>query len=149
MDATINAIGELLVKAIPTILFFLFLTVYLQRVYFKPLARVFEERRQATEGVRELSQKAFADADEKTSAYERALQSARAEIGAENEKLRRQWLDEQSDAIAKARAAAETRLVAERGVIAGEVAQASSEIEAQIQPLTEQIIASLVRRRAA
>ena len=149
MDATINAIGDLLLKAIPTILFFIFLTFYLQRVYFRPMARIFEQRRKATEGLRELSQRAFEEVDEKTSAYERALQAARAEISAENEKVRRQWLQEQADTVARARGEAEGKLAAERAVIAGEVAKADTDIQAQIQPLTDQIIASLLRRRAA
>ena len=51
--------------------------------------------------------------------------------------------------MAKARAEAEQKLAAERSVIAQEVAQAGGDIEAQIQPLTDQIIASLLRRRAA
>lgn len=149
MDETINALGDLLLKSIPTILFFVFLTAYLKSVYFKPLANILEERRKATEGLREISQQAFASADEKASEYERALQAARAEINSDNEKIRRQLLQEQSETIARARAEAEAKLAAARNVIAGEVSQAGGEIETQIQPLTEQIIASLLRRRAA
>ncbi len=149
MDTTINDLGALLLKAIPTVIFFLFLTAYLNRVFFKPMARILEERRKATEGVRELSEKAFAAADEKASAYERALQAARAEISAENEKQRQQWLQEQAETIAKARAESEVKLVSERKVIQEEVAQAGREMESQIQPLTQSIISSLLRRRAA
>jgi F-type H+-transporting ATPase subunit b len=149
MDATINAIGDLLLKAIPTVIFFLFLTAYLRRVYFKPLAHILEERRRATEGLRELSQQAFASADEKVSEYDRTLQAARAQISAENEVRRRQALLEQSETIARARAEAEGKLAAARDEIAREMSDASAEIESQIQPLADQIIASLLRRRAA
>lgn len=149
MDATINALSNLLLKAIPTVLFFLFLAAYLKQVYFRPMAAILEERRKSTEGLRELSEKAFAEADEKSSAYDRALKAARAEINAENEKQRRIWADEQADTVAKARADAETQLVAERARISEEAQQAGADIQSQVQPLANQIIASLLRRRAA
>ena len=149
MDATIHDLGQLLLKAIPTIIFFLFLTAYLNRVFFKPMAHILEERRRATEGMRELSEKAFAAADEKASDYERALQAARAEISAENEKLRQQWIQEQAETVARARSDSEARLIAERNVVKEEVARAGQDVETQIQPLADRIISSLLRRRAA
>src|ERR1700761_6183654 len=96
MDATLHALADLLIKAIPTGLFFIFLGVYLQKVFFKPMARILEERRKQTEGVRELAQRAFEAAEKKTSEFEHALQLARAEIHQEHEKLRQQWIQEQS-----------------------------------------------------
>lgn len=55
MDATLQALGDLLVKAIPTVLFFIGLTFYLKKVYFQPMARIFEERRKETEGAATIS----------------------------------------------------------------------------------------------
>jgi F-type H+-transporting ATPase subunit b len=149
MDATLNAIGQLLLQSIPTIIFFLFLTAYLKRVYFAPLGRILEERKKSTEGLRELSQSVFASADAKASEYDRLLQAARAEIGAENEKRRREWQDEHAAVIARARAEAEAKLTAARTEVERETQQAEQEIHQQIEPLTEQVIASLLRRRAA
>ena len=59
MDSTLKALGDLLVQAVPTIVFFIILTVYLKYVFFKPLAKILEQRREATEGVRELARRAF------------------------------------------------------------------------------------------
>ena len=91
MKTTLEALGDLLIKGIPTILFFIILTAYLKRVFFKPLARILDERKKATEGVRELAQRAFEAAEKKSSEFERALQMARAEIHEEHESLRRTW----------------------------------------------------------
>ena len=55
MEATLKDLGNLLVEAIPTIVFFILLTVYLKHVFFKPMAKILEERRKATEGVRDLA----------------------------------------------------------------------------------------------
>ena len=149
MDSTLHALANLLIQAIPTVVLFVFLTFYLKAVYFRPLAKVLEERRKATEGVRELSQRAFEAADQKASEFERALQLARSEINKENEALRQRWVQEQNEAIAKARAEADARLGQAKAEIAEEAKRAQSELETSIQPLSEQIVQSLLQRRAA
>jgi F-type H+-transporting ATPase subunit b len=149
MDATLHALGDLLVQAIPTIVFFIFLAFYLQRVLFKPLARILEERRKATEGVRDLAQRAFEAADRKTSEFEHALQIARAEIHQEHEALRRRWSDEQAQQIAKARAEADKKLEQAKRDIANELEQAQAQLNAQVEALGERIATALLRRRAA
>jgi F-type H+-transporting ATPase subunit b len=149
MDSTLHALANLLLQAIPTVIFFIFLAFYLKKVYFQPLAQVLEQRHKETEGVRELSQRAFEAADQKASQFERALQLARAEINGENEALRQRWAQEESEAIARARAEAETRVAQAKAEIAQETERAQSELEANVQPLSEQIVQSLLRRRAA
>jgi len=149
MEATLHALGDLLLKAVPTVLFFALLTVYLKRVFFKPLARILEERRAATEGVRQLAERAFAAADQKTSEFERALQLARAEIEQENEALRRNWTDEHREAVAEARAQADHDIDQARNSIAEEVERAQSELNATVEALSERIVSSLTQRRAA
>jgi F-type H+-transporting ATPase subunit b len=139
----------LLLQAIPTVVFFLFLTFYLNKVYFQPLANILEQRRSETEGVRELSQQAFEAADQKSSEFERALQLARAEINGENEGLRQKWAREQMETVSRARAEAEARVAQAKTEIAQETERAQSELEANVQPLSEQIVRSLLRRRAA
>src|SRR5437764_5282834 len=112
MDATLNALADLLLEAIPTVVLFLFLVYYLKKVFFIPVAKILEERRKATEGVRELSQRAFEAADKRSSEFETALQLARADLGQENEALRRQWEREESESIAKAHSEAAVRIEA-------------------------------------
>jgi len=149
MDSTLKALGDLLVQAVPTIVFFIILTVYLKYVFFKPLAKILEQRREATEGVRELAQRAFEAADRKNSEFEHALQIARSELHQEHEALRRQWSDEQAEIIAKARAEADQKIQIARQQIALEVERAEAELEARVDRLTDQIVQSLTTRRAA
>src|SRR3954452_17133005 len=103
MDPTLKALAELLLKAVPTIFFLILLTVYLKQVFFKPLERVLEKRRQETEGARELAQQAFASADQKTSEFERALLAARRDLHREQEEQRQRLLADQANALAAAR----------------------------------------------
>jgi F-type H+-transporting ATPase subunit b len=149
MEATLHQLADLLVKAVPTIIFFALLTVYLKRVFFKPLAKILDERKKATEGVRQLAQQAFAAADQKTSEFERALQLARAEMEQEHEALRRRWTEEQVETIQKARAEADQKILEAKEQIAEEVQRAQAELDAAVESLSDRIVSSVLTRRAA
>ncbi len=149
MEATLKALADLLLEAVPTIIFFLFLTWYLKRVFFEPVAAILEERRRATEGVRDLARRAFEAADKKQSEFEHALQLARGEIYQEHEKLRRQWSDEQAQAIARAREQADQQIAEAKKQIAGEAERVQSELDSKVESLSESIVNSLLARRAA
>jgi F0F1-type ATP synthase membrane subunit b/b' len=149
MEATLQQLAALLLKAVPTIIFFALLTFYLKHVFFKPLARILDERKKATEGVRELAQQAFATADEKASEFQRALQLARAEMEQEHDALRRRWTDEQVGTIQKARAEADQRILEAKHQIGDEVQRAQAELNATVEALSDRIMSSVLRRRAA
>lgn len=149
MEATLQALAALLIKSIPTILLFSFLIIYLQFTYFAPVARILRERREKTEGVRELAQKAIESAEKKSTEFERALQLAREEINHEHDALRRRWSQEQAEAVAKARADAEAKVDAARVTIAAEVEQAKSAMDLNVEELSTSIVELLARRRAA
>jgi F-type H+-transporting ATPase subunit b len=149
MDATLHALVGLLIRSIPTIIFFIVLTFYLKYVYFKPIARILEERKQATEGVRDIARRAAEAADKKTSEFEHALQIARAELHQEHEALRQKWAQEQAEAIAQARADAERQIEDARRQIALEAQRAQSELDLRVEDLSRQVVNSLLRRRAA
>lgn len=149
MDATLQALVALLIKSIPTILIFIFLVVYLRAFYFGPIAKILKERREKTEGTKELAQKAFDSADKKSAEFERALQIARVEISEQNEKLRRQWEKEQTAALAEARAKAESKISDARVAIAEEVERAKSDMDMNVESLSTSILDALAGRRAA
>ena len=149
MDATLQALAALAVKAIPTVLFFIFLTHFLKRVYFLPVAKILEQRREQTEGLRELAQRAHEAADKKTSEFETAIQMVRGQILQENEAKRRQWAEEQTARVDEARAAAEKQLLTAKGQIAGELENAKANIAGDVAKISAQIENALLKRRAA
>jgi len=149
MDSTLQALVALLVKSIPTILFFILLAWYLKKVFFQPMAKILEERRKQTEGVRELAQRAFDAADKKKSEFERALDLARAQINQDNEALRRQWTEEQAQLITRVRAEVGAQIEQAKREIAREVETATGQLDASVERLSVQIVESLSRRRAA
>ncbi len=149
MNATLKALADLLLEAVPTIIFFLFLAWYLKRVFFKPLAAILEERRKATEGVRELAQRAFEAANNKQSEFEHALDLARGEIYHEHEKQRRQWSEEQAQAIAQERARVDGQIAEAKREISQEAERAQADLDTRVESLSEGIVNRVLARRAA
>jgi F-type H+-transporting ATPase subunit b len=149
MDATLKALAALALEAIPTVLFFIFLTHYLKRVYFIPVAKIMEERRKQTEGMRELAKRAHEAADQKGHEFESAILLVRAQLLRENEAQRRQWSEEQAKLVADARTAAEQQVAAAKLEIARELKSAKSDIGPAVDRLSSQIVESLLKRRAA
>ena len=80
MEATLNALAQILLQAIPTFLLVLLLHQYLRAVFFNPLARVLAERNEATEGARKKAAESLDRAAAKAAAYEESLRAARNEI---------------------------------------------------------------------
>ena len=149
MNETLKALADLLLEAVPTIVFFLFLAWYLKRVFFKPIAAILEDRRKATEGVREIAQRAFEAADKKQSEFERALGIARGEIYQEHEKQRRQWSEEQTQAIAQERARVDQQIAGAKREISQEAERAQAELDTRVESLSEGIVNRVLTRRAA
>ncbi len=149
MNSTLQGLLNLLIESVPTIVFFIVLTYYLKHVFFRPMRAVLDERRKATEGVRHLAEQANEAADQQASEFDRSLQQARNEIYKNNDELRKQWSGEQMAALEQARQEAAQKLTAARQLIEEELQQAESELSTTVEPLSEQIVESLLRRRAA
>jgi F-type H+-transporting ATPase subunit b len=149
MDPTLKQLTELLLRAVPTMLLLVFLTVYLKYAFFRPLERILEKRNDETEGARRLAERAFAAADQKASEFEKALQVARMDLHSEQEAQRKRWLADQARAIAEARAHAEARIEEARRELAEETERATAELAVQARALAKQIVENMLSRRAA
>ena len=148
MDATINALGGLLLKAIPTFILFLLLHFYLKYVFFKPLDKVLHARLEATEGARKAAQDSLDLAARKAQEYEASIRAARAGIYREQEQFRGELRQEQAAALRDARAGAE-RLVREAKLELGRDAEkARALLHTESELLAARIADSLVGRRA-
>ena len=53
MESTLHDLGQLLLKAIPTLFLLLVVHLYLKQMFFRPMADVLAKRRAATEGLRD------------------------------------------------------------------------------------------------
>lgn len=148
MDAILNALGGLLLKALPTFLLLLLLHLYLKRVFYRPLEKVLQARFQSTEGARKLAAESMQKASEKAAEYEAAIREARAGIYQEQEEARRQWRNMQAESIAQTRRAADARIKEAKAQIAGEAAGARRTLEAETETLAARIVESLLGGKA-
>jgi F-type H+-transporting ATPase subunit b len=149
MDATLRALGEILLKAVPTFLLVLLLYAYLTRVFFRPLEIVLQRRYEANEGARKLAEESQAKATAKMAEYEAAMRAARGEVYQELGKLRAQLQAERNAALEAARKQAESQIAAAKTGLEREVAVLKQDLAAQSDLLATQITESILGRSAA
>ncbi len=144
MDSTLQALGGILLRAIPTLLLVILLHLYLKRMFFKPLEKVLGMRREATEGAREAAEAALRFASEKAAEYQAALDHARAGIYKDQEETRRRWLDEQARQIEEARDSNRRSIAQAKEDIAAQVAAAREELVPASRELAGRITQALL-----
>lgn len=144
MDATLNALGGILLNALPTFLLFLLLHFYLKAIFFKPMERMLAQREEATAGARRKAEESLARAEERSRQYEESMRAARGEVYKEQEELRRQWLKTQEAQIAEASAKARDLVAAAREQVAAEAAAARQSLESESRLLADRIASSVL-----
>src|SRR5580692_11768592 len=149
MGQTLQALGGILLQAIPTICLLLIVHFYLKFVFFRPMREVLDKRREATEGARESAAAMLQKAAEKADALDAALRKARDEIYQENEATRRKWIDEQTGRLEEARRESRERIHQAKLELEAETAVAKKSLEATAETLAEAITRSLLARRAS
>lgn len=149
MEATLAALGQILLKAVPTFVLVLLLYAYLARMFFRPLEKVLKMRYEATEGARKLAEESLAKAAAKTEEYEAAMRVARGEVYHENDQLRRQLQAERAAAAEQVRQECEAQVRAAKADLERAVASLKQGLAAESEALASQIAESIVRRRAA
>jgi F-type H+-transporting ATPase subunit b len=149
MDQTFQALGSILLKAIPTAILLLVLYFYLKVVFFGPLAKVLKEREGLTKGARQAADQSLAKAEQRTKEYELKLRDARGEVYKDQEETRKKWLGEQAAQVAEAKQAADASVEQARAGIAQEAATARKGLEETSTALAEQIATTVLARRAS
>ena len=145
MEKTLQAVGQILLQALPTFLLILLLHQYLRAVFFKPLARILADRSEATEGARRKAAESLARAEAKAAAYEESLRGARNEVYHEQEEVRRKWRDAQAVQIRDARARLDTMVKEARAQLASEANAAKATLEGNSRMLADQIARTILR----
>lgn len=148
MEALVQALGGLLLKAVPTIILLILVHFYLKLMLFKPLQRVRQQRREATEGTLESARKSIALATEKATMYDLALKEARSEIYREQEDTRRKWSEENAARIEEARQRARTMIQEAGQSLDADVAEARKDLASRSQMLALQIVETLASGRS-
>jgi F-type H+-transporting ATPase subunit b len=149
MDAMLQALGRILLGAVPTFLLVIFLHFYLKSMFFKPLEKVLHQRYEATEGARKLAQQSLEQAAAKTASYENQLRAAKAEMYQAQEQLHKQLQEREAAAVAEARQHADAAIKLAKTQLASDVEAAKASLAADSDSLANQIAESILRRNAA
>ena len=149
MEATLHALGGILLRAVPTLLLVIFLHFYLKFVFFKPLEKVLHRRYEATEGARRLAEESMARAAAKAAEYEAAMRSARGEVYLEQERLHKKLQEQQAAALAAARKQAEGAIREAKARLGEDVESAKTGFARESDLLAAQIAETILQRSAA
>jgi len=149
MDAMLQALGGILLRAVPTFLLVILLHFYLKNMFFKPLEKVLHERFQATEGARQHAEKSLMEAAAKTAQYEEQLRTAKAEMYQAQERLSRELAEREAAAVSEARKSADTAIKQARAALAADVEAAKASLASDSETLANQIADAILRRNAA
>ena len=149
MDATLHALGGILLKAVPTFLLVVLLHFYLKGVFFKPLQKVLRQRYEATEGARKLAGEFLEHAAAKTSEYEAGMRAARTEIYQAQEQSHKRLQEAEFAELTAARRRTEAAVQEARNQLAGDVEAAKAGLARDSELLANQIVESILRRNAA
>jgi F-type H+-transporting ATPase subunit b len=149
MESTLHALGQLLLKAIPTIFLLLVVHFYLKSMFFRPMADVLAKRRQATEGRREEAEAMRAKAAAATKSIEEQLRQAREAIYQEQEEARKRWLGDQSAQLDGARKKAHEVIHQSGQQLEAESATARNQLSTTTDALADQIVNTLLERTSA
>lgn len=149
MDQTLQALGGILLKSIPTIILLIVLHFYLKAMLFGPLDRVMQKRRELTEGARKIAEDSLAAATRKADEYDAKLRDARAVVYKEQEELRKRWLEEQGNELTQARARMEASVKTAREALAADAAAARASLQDASSVLADQITATVLGGKSA
>src|SRR5947207_1899321 len=146
MDAMLHALGGILLRAVPTFLLIILLHFYLKSIFFKPLEKVLNDRREATEGARKLAEQSLAQAAAKVERYEKALYEAKTELYQAQEKAFKELQERHAANIAAARASADAAVKQAKALLAADVQEAKRTLARESDALADRIAETILRR---
>jgi F-type H+-transporting ATPase subunit b len=149
MESTLHDLGQLLLKAIPTLFLLLVVHFYLKAIFFRPMADVLAKRRAATEGLKESAEAMRGKAAEQTKSIEDQLRKAREGIYQEQEVARRGWTETQNAQLEEARKQGRELIHQARQQLDTEAAAAKGQLAATVDGLADQIANTLLERTSA
>jgi F-type H+-transporting ATPase subunit b len=149
MESTLHDLGQLLLKAIPTLFLLLVVHFYLKSMFFRPMADVLAKRRAATDGLRESADAMRAKAGEQTKSIEEQLRQAREAIYREQEEARRNWTVQQGTQLDEARQKARDLIRKSKHDLDDEAAVAKNQLAETSDALADEIANALLERTSA
>jgi F-type H+-transporting ATPase subunit b len=145
MDETLRQLGELLLRSIPTIIFFLVVYFGYRIIVHKPLMSVLEERYSRTQGAIEKARADVAAAEAKTSEYEQRLREAKVAVFKTQEARRQLAMNARTEILNQARDQASLKVAEARKGIERDMEVAKAGLQGEVERLATEVIATVLR----
>lgn len=131
------------------IFFVLLLTFVLNRLLFKPLLRVMEERQRAVTSARELAERSAHEARRATAEFDRKTGEARAELYRQMDDMRRTALEERAAIMSQTRTEAESEIAAASAKLQAEADDARRRLSTDAEALGSAVAERILGRKAS
>ena len=131
------------------IFFVLLLTVVLDRLLFKPLLRVMEERQRAVSSARELAERSANEARLAAAEFDRRTGEARADLYRQMDEMRRAAMDERATILSRTRSEAEAEIAAASTKLQAEAEEARRRLSADADALGAAVAERILGRKAS
>ena len=149
MESILQALGGILLRALPTFILVILLHFYLKRMFFGPLEKVLHRRYELSEGARLAADQSLQRASAKVEEYETALRAARAEMFQGQEEAHRRLQAEHDEELRRARSEVEAAIQQAKAELRSDIESAKRDLEGQSDALAEQIAGAVLSGRAA
>ena len=140
MQETLQQLGELLLGAIPTVIFMLLLWGAYSLLVYKPLTKALAERRSRTQGAIEKARADIAAAEARTAEYEQRLREARLVVFKNQEARRQHAMQARAAAVTEARSKAHAQVEEARVAIEKDKVAAQEKLQLDSSRLASEII---------
>jgi len=131
---------------IPIVFFLIVLTFILNRLFFKPLAKVLAERDRRITGAKNEAEEIRRISEERSLAFEQRLRDARREADLEMAKAKAAALGEKGNIVSSQKHKAEKMISEARADIRTKAEEALNVLEGQTQSIAEQIASQILKR---
>lgn len=131
------------------IFFVLLLTALLNRLLFKPVLRVMEERERAISSARELADRSADNARLASAEFEKKTAEARAELYRQMDEMRRAAMNERADIMTRTRAEAESEIAAATAKLTAEAEEARRRLSTEADTLGAAVAERILGRKAS
>jgi len=127
----------------------LLLTVVLDRLLFRPILRVMEERARAISSAKELAERSAREARTAAAEFEQKTAAARAEIYRQMDEMRRTANSERAEVMARTRAEADAQIARASATLEAETAEARRKLTADADALGAAVAERILGRKAS
>lgn len=128
---------------------FVVLLVVLNKLLYRPLLGILEQRRQAIDGSHEKAKSLQGEIDEKMARYQAQLTEAKAAASQERNTVRQAAVAEETKILGEAQQKAAARLQTIKNQVAAEATDAGKTLKAEAEGLAGQIATKILGRELA